>query len=99
MLLLWEGRGHASSSIIQCAAVASMRYCPGKSIQLVHVLFTTDASWRVLGASAQHCCVLDVLCAESASRSGFGKGFKPQVAPLSSLLGKLQARQAALGAK
>jgi hypothetical protein len=40
-----------------------------------------------------------VLHAESAGRSGFGKGFTPQVAPLSSLLGKLQARQAALSAK
>jgi hypothetical protein len=44
-------------------------------------------------------CAAVLLLAESAGRSGFGKGFTPQVAPLSSLLGKLQARQAALSAK
>lgn len=45
------------------------------------------------------CHVCMYVPADSASRSGFGKGFKPQVAPLSSLLGKLQARQAALEAR
>jgi hypothetical protein len=62
----------------------------------------TDASRTVSkGAQALSAALLCVGClfAESATRTGFGKGFKPQVAPLSSLLGKLQARQAALGAK
>jgi hypothetical protein len=37
--------------------------------------------------------------AEAATKDGLGKGFKPEVAPLNSLLGKLAARQAALEAK
>lgn len=42
-------------------------------------------------------CLCD--CTESATSSGFGQGFKPQVAPLGSILAKLQAKQAALGAR
>lgn len=37
--------------------------------------------------------------AESAVRDGLGKGFKAEVVPLNSLLGKLAARQAALEAR
>jgi hypothetical protein len=45
--------------------------------------------------------LLDLLLAhaEAAAKDGLGKGFKPEVAPLNSILGKLAARQAALEAK
>jgi hypothetical protein len=62
----------------------------------------TDVSWiGRKGAQVLSAAFLSngCLCAESATRTGFGKGFKPQVAPLSSLLSKLQARQAALEAR
>ncbi|KAF6263191.1 hypothetical protein COO60DRAFT_1671934 [Scenedesmus sp. NREL 46B-D3] len=39
------------------------------------------------------------LLREAAAKDGLGKGFKPEVAPLNSILGKLAARQAALEAK
>lgn len=102
---MWQGTLHPHvllvppSELWQCPSTGS--HYPGEA--QCHEAVATTARWCV----CKHCCcpchVLAVCVllapAEAAAKDGLGKGFKPEVAPLNSILGKLAARQAALEAK
>jgi hypothetical protein len=71
-----------------------MHTSPSSSLQLMLCCLQSLLTWRCV-----YVVMLRVFGAATAQQDCLGKGFKPQVAPLNSLLGRLNARQAALEAR